>query len=91
VRNSNNALVIHSTKGDAMNVQVSCDLKLQWFSQALNEAETYKRAHAQNVFNRIAFTYFKDQDHLNALIDQVKVELLLEGQHLPEDTKFMVK
>lgn len=72
-----------------MNIHVSCELKLNWFSPADTEEQQFRRNYAQNVFSRIAFSHFKDQQCLDLLIAQIKSERLLEGYPLPEDTEFI--
>ena len=58
-------------------------IRVEYHRPPRDTAESFRREHERNLFNRIAFRYFQHPAHLEALEKYMAVELLLEGVKLP--------
>ena len=68
-------------------IHTNLAIKLGYLNPSRDTAEEYQRAHTQNILNRIAFRYFKQDKYLEDLKKHLSVELLLEGMSLPSSIK----
>jgi len=69
---------------------IGLTIQLHTMMQPRDVAEQYRINHAQNIFNRIAYNYFKSDIHIESLRKFVATELLLEDTVLPPDFRFEV-
>ncbi len=69
-------------------IRTNLAIKLDYATPAKSTAEDYQRSHTQNVLNRIAYSYFQQEKHLEDLKKHISLELMLEGMTLPKSVKF---